>query len=83
MCVCECVHSQCVSVCVRVCMCVRVCVCASVSVYVRVCTRSVCAGSELTLRNPMDCSPPGSSVSGISQARTLELVVMAFSRASF
>ena len=26
----------------------------------------------LTLCNPMDCSPPGSSVHGISQARMLE-----------
>ena len=26
----------------------------------------------LTLRNPMDCSPPGSSVHGIFQARVLE-----------
>ena len=26
--------------------------------------------------NPMDCSPPGSSVHGISQARILEWVVM-------
>ena len=36
----------------------------------------------LTLCNPMDCSPPGSSVHGISQARTLEWVVIFFSRAS-
>ena len=26
----------------------------------------------LTLCDPMDCSPPGSSVHGVSQARTLE-----------
>ena len=30
--------------------------------------------SCLTLCDPMDCSPPGSSVHGISQARILELV---------
>ena len=30
--------------------------------------------SCLTLCNPMDCSPPGSSVHGILQARTLEWV---------
>ena len=35
-----------------------------------------------TLRNPMDCSPPGSSVHGILQARTLAWVVMLFSRGS-
>ena len=33
-----------------------------------------------TLSNPMDCSPPGSSVHGIFQARVLEWVAIAFSR---
>ena len=33
------------------------------------------AKSCLTLCEPMDCSPPGSSVHGISQARILEWVV--------
>ena len=37
----------------------------------------------LTLRNPMNCSPPGSSVHGILQARTLEWVGMPSSRGSF
>ena len=32
-----------------------------------------------TLCDPMDCSPPGSSVHGILQARTLELVANPFS----
>ena len=36
----------------------------------------------LTLRNPMDCSPPGSSVHGILQARILEWVAIPFSRGS-
>ena len=36
----------------------------------------------LTLCNPMDCSPPGSSVHGILQARILECVAMPFSRGS-
>ena len=35
-----------------------------------------------TLCDPMDCSPPGSSVHGILQARILEWVAMAFSRGS-
>ena len=35
-----------------------------------------------TLWNPMDCSPPGSSVPGILQARILELVAIPFSRGS-
>ena len=32
--------------------------------------------SSLTLWDPMDCSPPGSSVHGILQARILEWVAM-------
>ena len=37
----------------------------------------------LTLCDPMDCSPPGSSVHGILQARILEWVAIPFSRGSF
>ena len=33
--------------------------------------------------NPMDCSPPGSSVEGIAQARILEWVAVSFSRRSY
>ena len=33
-----------------------------------------------TLRNRMDCSPPGSSVHGLFQARALEWGAIAFSR---
>ena len=36
--------------------------------------------SFLSLCNPMACSPPGSSVHGISQARTLEWDAISFSR---
>ena len=32
-----------------------------------------------TLLDPMDCSPPGSSIHGIFQARALEWVAIAFS----
>ena len=42
-------------------LCMYVCVCSVGQWY-------------LTLRSPMDCSPPGSSVHGISQARILEWV---------
>jgi len=35
-----------------------------------------------TLYDPMDCSPPGSSVHGILQARMLERVAFPFSRGS-
>ena len=41
--------------------------------------RSV-AQSCLTLCDPVDCSPPGSFVHGISQTRTLEWVTISFSR---
>ena len=40
------------------------------------------AQSCLTLCNPTDCSPPGSSVHGILQARILEWVAISFSRGS-
>ena len=36
-----------------------------------------------TLCNPSDCSPPGFSVHGILQARTLEGIVIPFSRGTF
>ena len=47
-------------------------------------SQSCCLGvqSYPTLRNPMDCRPPGSSVHGILQARILEWVAMPFSRGS-
>ena len=42
----------------------------------------VVAQSCPTLCNPMDCSPPGSSIYGIFQARVLEWAAISFSRAS-
>ena len=39
--------------------------------------------SCLTLGHPGDCSPPGSSVHGVLQARILEWVAMPSSRGSF
>ena len=47
------------------------------------CITCVCvlaAQSCLTLCDPMDCSPPGSSVLGILQARILKWVAIPFSR---
>ena len=38
------------------------------------------AQSRSTLWDPMDCSPPGSSVHGISQARILEWGAISYSR---
>ena len=40
------------------------------------------AQSCLTVCDPVDCSPPGSSVHGILQARILEWVAISFSRGS-
>ena len=40
------------------------------------------AQSWPTLCNPIDCSPPGSSIHGIFQARVLEGVAISFSRGS-
>ena len=41
-------------------------------------SESEVAQSCPTLRDPMDCSPPGSSIHGIFQARVLQWVVTAF-----
>ena len=38
--------------------------------------------SYLNFCDPMDCSPPGSSVHGLSQARILEWVAISFSKES-
>ena len=51
-------------------LCVCVCVCVLV---IQSCP---------TLCDPMDCSLPGSSVHGISQARILEWIAISFSRES-
>ena len=45
-------------------------------------SESEVAQSCPTLSDPMDCSPPGSSVHGIFQARVLEWVANAFSKCS-
>ena len=45
-------------------------------------SESVVAQSCLTAGNPTDCSPPGSSVHGILQARVLEWVAIPFSKGS-
>ena len=47
--------------------------------YMKVKSQSEVAQSCLTLSDPMDCSPPGSSIHGIFQARVLEWVAIAFS----
>ena len=60
--------SACPCVCVCVCVCVYVCVCMLSCVWL--------------FCDPMDCSPPVSSVHGILQARILEWVAMSSSRGS-
>ena len=45
----------------------------------KVTSESEVAQSFLTLSDPMDCSPPGSSAHGIFQARVLEWGAIAFS----
>ena len=45
-------------------------------------SESEVAQSCPTLSDPLDCSPPGSSVHGIFQARVLEWVAIAFSGVS-
>ena len=49
-----------------------VCVCVSVCVLVTQLCQTLC--------NPMECSPPGSFVHGILQARTLEWLAISFSK---
>ena len=44
-------------------------------------TKLLVAQSCQTLCNPIDCSPPGTSVHGILQARILEWVAISFSKA--
>ena len=53
----------------------RHCLCVYVCVHTCVC---VCVHSVLTLCDPMNCSPPVSSVHGIFQARILEWVAIFF-----
>ena len=51
-----------------------------ISLFILLCV--LAAQSCLTFCNPMDYSPPGSSVHGILQARILEWVAIPFSRGS-
>ena len=48
----------------------------------RFCSFSLVAQSCPILWDPMDCSPPGSSIHGIFQARLLEWIAISFSRGS-
>ena len=81
VCVCVCVYSLCISVCISVSnfsllrtRSYQTCVC----VYMHARWLQLC----LTLCYPMDCSPPGSTVHRILQARIVEWVTIPFSRGS-
>ena len=55
-------------------------------VFIPVATSPLAALSDLDrsiISDPMDCSPPGSSVHGILQASTLEWIAISFSRGPF
>ena len=58
---------------IYMCVCVCVCVCVCKCLYVRL----------SLFATPIDCSPPGPSVHGILQARTLEWVAISSPRGSF
>ena len=63
-------------------MCVQVCVCVCVCVRARARALVLIAQSYMTLCDPRNCSPPGSSGHGILQATILEWVAIPFSRGS-
>ena len=50
--------------------------------WIKLCVRAKSLQSRPTLRDLVDCSPPGSSVHGILQTRILEWLVIPFSRGS-
>jgi len=63
-------------------LCLCVCVCVCVYFFIYVCVHAKLLQFCPTLCDSMDCSPPGSSVHGILQARMLEWVAIPFSRGS-
>ena len=58
-----------------------ICIHTHIYTYICMCMCKV-TQSYLTLCDPVDCSPPGSSVHGILQARILEWIAMSFSSRS-
>ena len=61
----------------------NICHCNYYVSLIRLKVKSEVAQLCLTLCDPMDCSPPGSSIHGIFQAKVLEWVAISFSRGSF
>ena len=69
------------AICISMLSVIHMCMCC---VYIHISVKCCCSvsWSHWTLCDPMDCSSPGSSVHGISQARLLEWVVISFSMES-
>ena len=67
---------MCMYMCIYICI-LCVCMCVYIYMYAAAKSRQSCP----TLCDPIDSSPPGSPVSGILQARTLEWVAISFSNA--
>ena len=61
-------------------LCVCVCVCVCVRARARACAGMCSVVSDF--QDPMNCSPAGFSVRGITQARTLEWVAISYSKGS-
>ena len=66
---------------------INMCVCVCIYIYIYICIFLylvfyifVCAQSYMTLCNPMNCSPPDSSVYGIFQARIMEWVAISLEK---
>ena len=66
------------------CVCLWMCACMHDKVFFQQLLKACCccsaAKSCLTLYDPLDCSPPGSPVHGIGQARILDWAAISFSR---
>ena len=64
-------------------ICIHTTICIyNFNMYGKVKLKMLVSQSSLTLFDPMDCSPPGSYILGIPQARILERVAIPFSRRS-
>ena len=77
------IYMPCVCICICVCVCIYIYIYIYIYIHVYVyCCFCLLLSQVQLFCNPMDCSLPGSSVNGISQASTLEWVAISFSRES-
>ena len=79
-CLCAPPYASCASMCV---LCVCVCLCRPPCVFSPLRPSCTVAQSCLTLCDPMDCNPLGSSIHGVFQSRMLEWIAISSSRGSF